>query len=118
MHFASMFGWGSRVPLTATVIPGGGSGTKLVSRSVLDFGSNSLLLVFARPVWNGKGVILCIRETDGKPTSLNVSDLVRSDPSMQVCEVISLDGPIRPVSGSVRFRPYQVRFLMLKAGRR
>ncbi len=117
MRFATEFGWGTRVPLTATLRPGGGSGTKLVSRSVLDFGSNSLLLVFARPAWNDKGVVLCLRETEGKPATLNVSSLVKASPAKDVYEVNSLEENLKRVSGNIGFKPYQVRFLLLERRR-
>ncbi len=114
MQFATDFGWGSRVPLTATLRPGGGYGTKLQSGSVLDFGKNSLLLVFARPAWDGNGVIICLREVEGKTESLDVRKLVKYRPATRVYEVNSLEENPREVKGEITFTPYQVRFLMLK----
>ncbi len=114
MQFATRFGWSSRAPLTATVRLGDGTGTSLTSRSILDFGRSGLLLVFARPAWNGKGVVLCLRETDGKPATLDVSKLVSSDTHELVYEVNSLEENSKRVTGQIEFRPYEVRFLLLK----
>lgn len=114
MRFATQFGWGTRVPLTATLRPDGGQGTRLVSKSILHFASNNLLLVFARPAWYTKGIVLCLREVEGKPATLNATDLVRSVPSSHVYEVNSLEENLKKVSGEVRFKPYQVRFFMVR----
>ncbi len=114
MQFATNFGWGSRVPLTATLRPGGGRGEKLKSGSVLDFGKNSLLLVFARPAWDGNGVILCLREIEGKTESIDATSLVKYRPATRVLEVNSLEEDPREVKGQISFSPYQERFLMLR----
>ncbi len=113
-QFATNFGWGMRVPLTAALRPGGGESTKIESGSFLDFGSSSLLLVFARPAWDGKGVVLCLREVEGKETTLNVRNLVKHKPGTHVYEVNSLEENPREVKGKVGFDPYQVKFLMLR----
>lgn len=114
LGYATRFGWNQRVPLIATFRPGGGTGDQLVSNSILHFNSNDLLLVFARPAWYGKGVVLCLRETEGKTAKLNVSELVSSKPSRSVYEVNSLEEPVRKVKGIISFRAHEVKFIMIK----
>lgn len=116
MQFATQFGWGMCVPLIATFMPGEGNGSQLVSHSVLNFPPGSLLLVFARPAWDGKGIVLCLRETDGKMTSLNTSELLKLDSSFRIYEINSLEDVIKQVTGKLSFKPYQVRFLLIRQG--
>lgn len=114
MQFDTRFGWGTRVPPTATLGPGGAKRTKLVSKSVLHFGSNSPLLVSARPAWYACGVVHYLRDIEGKTVTVNVTDLVRSVPSSRVYEVNSLEEIMKRVSGKIFFAPWQVRSLMVE----
>ncbi len=114
VQFAAEFGWGSRVPLVAMVRSGDGKSANLESKSILNFDSKDLLLVFARPAWNGNGVVFCMRETNGENASLNISKLISSKSSYKVYEVNSLEEQIRSLTGSVRFKPHEVKFILLK----
>lgn len=113
IQFATNFGWGCRVPLTAMVRQGDGKSSVLESKSILNFDTNDLLLVFARPAWDGNGVVLCLRELNGKNTALNVSKLISSKSSVNVYEVNSLEEKIRSLSGNVEFKPHEVKFILL-----
>ncbi len=114
MLFATQFGCGVREPLVATYRPGGGNGSELISHAVLNFDGGTIHLVFARPAWNGKGVVLCLREAEGRNASLDVTDLVKNIPATRVYESNSLEENPRQAKGAIGFRPYQVRFLLLR----
>jgi len=112
-QYATGFGWGCRVPLAATFRPSEGDDTALTAKSVLHFNDGDLFLVFARPSWDGEGVVLCIRATDGKRTVMNISNLIGKNHSLKVYEVNSLEEPIGSVVKDVSFNPFEVKFLKL-----
>src|SRR5690606_37989206 len=76
--FATRFGWGSRIPLLIRVLPAGGKGAA-AARSWMEVSAPNLLLVSARPAEKGKGVILQLRETDGKEAVLEVEGLLKGN---------------------------------------
>ncbi len=111
--YATKFGWESRVPLVARVSEGGGKKTALASRSLLNFGNGDPLLIYARPAWDGHGIVLCMRETYGRDAVVNLSGLRKSGLVNSVEEVNSLQEPLRKVTSEVKFNPYEVKFIRI-----
>ena len=72
---AWQFGQGNRTPVYARVQPGlpGATGGKARERSLLSIGGDGLLLVGTAPATNG-GVLVNVRETAGRETSLSLTD--------------------------------------------
>jgi hypothetical protein len=72
---AWQFGLGNRTPVYARVQPGlpGATGGKARERSLLSIGGDGLLLVGTAPATNG-GVLVNVRETAGRETSLSLTD--------------------------------------------
>jgi hypothetical protein len=70
-NFASRFGWGSRVPCLTRILPGEGTGDNYREDSFIDGWPANVILVNARPVENGKAILVHLRETGGKQASLN-----------------------------------------------
>jgi hypothetical protein len=105
---ATRFGWGARVPLVARVLSGtgetaGGGG----SRSLWPFKPSAILLVSCRPA--GEGVILHLREVEGKPVVLEPAA-----PGMgQRLEEVNANGaPLRPVT-AVSFGAFESKFVRI-----
>ena len=71
--FATRFGWGNRVPMMTRVLPAGQEEADLRSTSLLDLDIPNVLLVEARPSDAGDGVILHLREVEGKEAVLDVN---------------------------------------------
>lgn len=111
--YATKFGWESRIPLIARTAEGGTKETKLTSRSLLNFSNEDPLLILARPAWNGHGIILCLRETRGKPAKLDLSALRKSGLVKNAYEVNSLEEPLKKVSSAIEFAPLEVKFIKI-----
>jgi hypothetical protein len=114
IRFATRFGWGVRVPLLARVFPFGHGQDPVQSHSVLDIPAESLLLVSARPSLDGRGVILYLREVDGRSFTWECSGLATGGRSCTVSEVNILEEPIQQNLDRVSFRPYDVKWLKVE----
>ncbi len=111
--YATKFGWESRIPLISKITEGRAKETKLSSRPLLNFGHEDPLLIFARPAWDGHGIILCMRETFGKSAKLDLSELSKSGLVKDVYEVNSLGEPLKKVSSAINFDPLEVKFIKI-----
>ncbi len=111
--YATKFGWESRVPLAARTAERGPEKTEVTSRSLLGFGDGNPLLIYARPAWDGHGIILCMRETYGRPAKLHLSVLKKSGLVKSVEEVNSIEEPLKKVSSEVDFTPFEVKFIRI-----
>ena len=111
--FATRFGWSSRVPLAAIAsenCPASGIGM----RSILNFKQDDPMLVYARPAWSGDGVILCMREIEGRNARLDLSEILRSYPKKSAFEVNSLEEPSGKSVNEISFEPDQVKFILVR----
>ncbi len=70
--FATRFSWNSRVPLLSRVFPAGEAEKGPQAQSYLKIQAENVVLVSAKPSQDGTGIILHIRETDGRPEDLSV----------------------------------------------
>ncbi|HQT90983.1 MAG TPA: hypothetical protein PL001_03020, partial [Candidatus Kryptobacter bacterium] len=111
--YATKFGWESRVPLVARTAEGGSKESKLSTRSILGFGNGDPLLIYARPAWDGHGIVLCMRETYGRPAELDLSALKKAGFAKSVYEVNSLEEPLKKVSTAIHFSPLEVKFIKI-----
>lgn len=110
---AYRFGWGSRVPLTARVLlPDEGGGSEPAG-SMLHSVAPNLLLVEARPTFDGSGVILHLREVEGKPVKLDLADRPFGPGVAAVDEVNVLEQSRGNGIYSVAFEPYEAKFIRL-----
>lgn len=112
--FATRFGWSRRMPLLARVNPGGGAARPLDRKSILPFDKSNLLMVAARPAANGQGVILHLREVDGKPARLTVSDWQAAGRPIHATPVNALEEPLDPAQAVIEFRPWQTHFVRVE----
>jgi alpha-mannosidase len=110
---ASHFGWGFRTPLVGRALPPRATASGALSGSMLHLSSPDVLVVNARPAAIGNAVILHLRETGGKKTSVDLSSLVPGRKPASVSEVNAIEAPIRTTGTTLTLEPYEVKFLRL-----
>jgi hypothetical protein len=113
---ATRFGWGSRVPLVARVLPhdpraqsDGRAATTTLAASV-----PNILCVEARPASDGRSLIVQLREVDGKAVEVTPQEVQSCRPLKGADEVNVLGETLRENTESVSFEPYEVKFVRVK----
>ena len=91
--FATRFGWGCRVPFLTRVLPGSGTGDNNWEGSFITGWPSNILLISSEPVEDGKSCIIHLRETDGKETSLNLTNGL----NWKVLSAVEVDVTRKPV---------------------
>jgi len=71
--FATRTGWGARSSLLCRVFPPGKQGTLPYEKSLLHIDADNILLVSLKPETTGSGIVLHLREIEGKSTEFTVS---------------------------------------------
>ncbi|MBK8493176.1 MAG: hypothetical protein IPL49_20405 [Saprospirales bacterium] len=112
--FATRFGWGSRVPLLARVIPEGETKQASAARSVLDLGVPNLLLVDAQPSLSGDAVILHVREVEGDHAILDITRLLQETGARAISEVNVLEDEIQVSTGPLLIEHFETKFIKFK----
>ncbi len=110
---AVRFGWGSRVPFPARVLPPGTGKKAPFSHSLLDLGTPGILLVKAGPSCDGKGITLHLREVNGNKAQLDTAALLKTAHVKSIQEVDVLEGNPRSITGPLVFKPHEVKFIRL-----
>jgi hypothetical protein len=110
---AVQFGWKTRVPLVARVLPPrlAPANRYPVSLSVLGWDAQNLLLVEAYPSRHGAGIILHIREIEGRDATLNFTSEKTPTPIRQVDEVNVLEEALIQNKPKLSFKPYETKFV-------
>ncbi|MCX8109572.1 MAG: hypothetical protein N3G20_12305, partial [Verrucomicrobiae bacterium] len=113
--FATRFGWGSRVPLLGRVLPPGKTNANNLPDvfSVARLDLTNLLVIEARPARTNPGVIVLVRELDGKKCVLRPENVHVQVPLRCVDEVDALETLIRENLDLIEFEPYESKFLKL-----
>lgn len=96
--FATRFGWGCRVPFLTSVLPGSGTGDNNWEGSFITGWPSNIILLSSEPVEDGKSCIIHLRETDGRETSVNLTNGV----NWKALSAVEVDVTRKPV-----LRPYQ-----------
>jgi alpha-mannosidase len=73
---ASRLSWGYRIPFLSRVLPAGDSEAKTTSLSLIKDLNKNLLLINAQPAMDNSGIVLQIRETEGKKAVIKLTDLL------------------------------------------
>ena len=113
---ATRFGWGSRLPLASRVLPAARNGAAAkhpAAFSTLSIPAPNLLLVESRPALEGKGIVLHLREVDGKPATFSRRDLTSIARISRMDEVNVLEEPLKPKLNAVSFAPFEAKFIKL-----
>jgi len=118
--FSTRFGWGSRVPLATRVLPPSRSAGKSdrTQLSTLSAKVPNVLVVESRPLRQGDGVLLQLRELEGKETRISQEDLAAVGEITGADQVNVLEDVIKEGIESVTLKPYEVKFIALRLGGR
>jgi hypothetical protein len=113
---ATRWGWGSRVPLIARVLPPKPAGSSGEARtlSTLSFAPSNVLVVEARPAADGQGIFLHLREVEGQAVTITSEDVSTFAPVEHASEVNVLEEPLQEGIESLSLRPYEARFVTLR----
>ena len=111
--YATRFSWNSRVPLLSRVFPRGESSKAPLTRSLLKTNQDNILLVSAKPSQDGEGIILHLRETDGKPAELSVVLPFVDSRKQSLTEVNVIEEIIGEPGESIHIKPWESKFVKL-----
>ncbi len=111
--YATRFSWNSRVPLLSRVFPPGEPSKFPRMQSLLSIRGESILLVSAKPSPDGEGIILHLRETEGKSVKLSVILPLIDDRKQSLIEVNALEEIISEPVESILFNPWESKFVKL-----
>ncbi|TKG97121.1 glycosyl hydrolase family 38 [Puteibacter caeruleilacunae] len=108
---ATRFGWGSRIPFLARVLPAGKSKAKSKDEYSLMAGiPENVLLVNATPLEKEQAIILQIREVNGETANLNI---VIEGLTVQQQEVDVLGEPLADQQKKTAIKPYEMKFIKI-----
>lgn len=113
---ATRFGWGSRVPLVARVLPAavGRPANAPLRRTLLGVRPANVLVVEARPSRDGDGVFLHLRELEGKTVTLTRAELDLEQEPSGADEVNVFEQTLEPDIEQLTLAPYEVKFVRLR----
>jgi hypothetical protein len=111
---ATRIGWGSRIPLLCRVFPPGNSSKIPPERSVLELDANNILLVSTRPAADRKGIILHLREIEGKPAEFQISSPLYQEIMGRMVEVNVLGDVIGPPLDKIKMKAFGSRFFLVE----
>jgi hypothetical protein len=111
--FAYRFGWGSRVPFLARVMPAGDKKANNVSNSVFDINVPNLLLVNAKPALSGEGIILQLRETEGDHAIVDINKLMQDSGASAMYEVTVLEEKIKQLNAPILIEHFETKFIQI-----
>lgn len=112
---ATRYGWSDRVPILSRVIfPNyGAKENKLVSSSLVDIDIPNLLLVNSSLSMDNRGIILHVREIEGKDAALDIQRMKDQTGASSIEEVSVLEGLMQPLSSTVLLDSYETKFIKL-----
>jgi len=110
--FATRFGWDSRIPIYARVMPKGKANDRPASYSSFHFGKENLLMTSATPSIDNGYILINVRELDGKSTLLQIFD--SSGQQLEFSIVNALEEPLQKGLKETNFIPLENKFIKLK----
>ena len=131
---ATRFGMENRIPMLHRIFPASVKpDSVIIPRSYLSRSPDNLALISVRPDYAGKGIVLQMRETDGKTDSIPVENHILSSITLamatrakSVSEVNVLEEPIRllwersPAPAEayhpvyITFKPFETKFIYIE----
>jgi len=109
---ATRFGWGSRVPIYARVMPKGKANNMPTRYSSFSFNNDNLLMTSATPSIEKGYILINVRELDGKPTLLRISD--QTGQVLEFSIVNALEEPLYESLKETHFIPFENKFMKFK----
>jgi len=71
------------------------------------------LLISAKPAFDSKGIILHLREVDGKSAEVSLNSLFETQRIKSIEEVNVLEENIVQLTSTLKLKPYEVKFVRL-----
>ncbi|MDR1887219.1 MAG: hypothetical protein LBQ70_04815 [Prevotellaceae bacterium] len=109
---ATQFGWGSRVPIYARVMPEGKSNQLPDLFSSFRFNADNFLMTSATPSVDKDYLLLNIRELDGKATTLQIID--NTGKALEFSVVNAIEETVESGLNEVGFAPFGNKFIKIK----
>jgi hypothetical protein len=121
---AAMFGWSNRIPMLTRILPASNDSTEF-PRNLLGGALQNVMLVNASISDDRKGVILHLREVEGKKALIPIDDPLSSVASLlsglrkcngtkaEATEVNVLGENIGAIEKTFEIQPYQTRFVKI-----
>ncbi len=111
--YATRFGWNSRIPMLTRVQPPGKTDVPMEPVSFLNLDYPGLLLVNLKTANDGDGIILHLREVNGKTTSIPVKGIINKVQIKEIKEVNVLENDMNPVVEKIVLEPFEVKFIKI-----
>jgi hypothetical protein len=108
---ATRFGWSSRVPVYARVMPKGKANSMPTGFSSFGFGRDNLLMTSATPSIDKGFILINVRELDGKATPLQIIDHAGKPLEFSIVNI--LEEPIQTGVKESNFAPFENKFIKL-----
>ncbi|RLD51571.1 MAG: hypothetical protein DRJ05_18265, partial [Bacteroidetes bacterium] len=115
--FATRFSWGTAIPFLTRVLPKGNAITPLKEESLISIDAQNVLLVNAKLSKDGKGIILHLRETDGKPASIDLLNLMNTKKTLTFTKVNVLGERVNDLSETIEFASNEVIFIKVETNK-
>ncbi|UCE40347.1 MAG: hypothetical protein JSV17_12905 [Candidatus Aminicenantes bacterium] len=115
--YATRVGWGSRIQLLCRVFPSGKSSKIPPERSLLHIEPDNILLVSTKPAADRNGIILHLRETEGKPADFRISSPDESEGRGTIVEVNVLGERIDTPKQDIHMEAWESRFFLFYLGK-
>jgi hypothetical protein len=109
---ASRFGWNSRIPMYARVMPVGKPNNRPMDYSAFEISDKNLLMTSCTISKDDGYLLLNIRELDGTPVDLRLTGM--NGQALSFTVVNSIEGPLTSVVNSISFKPFENKFIKLK----
>jgi hypothetical protein len=109
---ATRFGWSSRVPIYARVMPVGKPNNMPTTYSSFRFNNDNLLMTSSTPSIDKDYILINVRELDGKPTPLQIIN--SSGQIMEFSVVNAIEESIKNGLKETHFAPFENKFIKLK----
>jgi alpha-mannosidase len=111
---AARFGWGSAIPLVARILPPGHSDDQKPGFVGLKEMPANLLVVCARPLFDGKGLIMQMRETAGQTARVSIAGLLPARKQIKASLVNVLDEVLQPIGEELIIGPQEMKMVKLE----
>jgi hypothetical protein len=111
--FATKYAWSERNPYLSRTLPAGGKlSTQPEIQTLKISGSKNIITVNVRPVFNARGDILFhFRELEGIPSEIRITSAIPGRPVSKMFEVNALGQKAGEEINSIKFKPYEVKFI-------
>ena len=109
--FASRFGWSSRVPIYARVLPTGKPNNLPVSSCAFRFNQDNFLMTSATPSIDDGHILINVRELDGKQSNFQIFDSSGNPLKFSIVNII--EESLQTELKEILFAPYENKFIKI-----